>query len=126
MGVLGQQAIRWWGNLDISSPGWVAGFLVHPSAGRRSHHCPVVCGHVYGREAYPCACVCVPVKPTRGYYVTTRGCAIEPKGSMSLPRSHYIIVGAICLIILSIVKLIKNIIKKQPIPQDHVHQVVNH
>ena len=44
-----------------------------------------------------CACVCVPVKPTRGYYVTTRGCAIELR-SMSLPRSHYIIVGAICLI----------------------------
>ena len=41
--------------------------------------------------------VCTRVKPTRGYYVTTRGCAIEPKGSMSLPRSHYIIVG-LCLL----------------------------
>ena len=42
------------------------------------------------QQCPPRVCVCVPVKPTRGYYVTTRGCAIELR-SMSLPRSHILL-----------------------------------
>ena len=69
IGVLGQQAIRWWGNLNqvmSSLVQWnhLLVLALHPVvlAGMAWRHISRVC-------------VCVPVKPTRGYYVTTRGCA---------------------------------------------------
>ena len=66
----------------------------------------------------------VRVKPTRNHYVVTRGCAIEPKGSMSLPRSHYIIVGLcllLCVIFINF-KIFKKIIKTQD-DKSHDQQV---
>ena len=60
-----------------------AGWLTPPSNGGRSVSLvrllvPGFASHVDGvGMAGSHVCVCAPVKPTRGYYVTTRGCATD-------------------------------------------------
>ena len=88
-------------NCAGGSHGMQVQHICHPSCGRccgsgwstclfvlvQGHHpcgpcvmsgagCVVMCGVVEGVAGVSSrVCVCVPVKPTRGYYVTTRGCA---------------------------------------------------
>ena len=87
----------WQEQLSSSHPVWLSSWHTQPlllGHGWASHAelafdpCPagswslhLVWGHTSGvgggGGGVSHVCVCAPVKPTRGYYVTTRGCAIE-------------------------------------------------
>lgn len=60
----------------MSLVAWLGGVY---GSGHHSHGWEVVISHhvVEVGMAGSHVCVCAPVKPTRGYYVTTRGCATD-------------------------------------------------